>query len=229
MKKFTLYPVLLAILALPALSLADSAAPGAYMTGFIGIHVPVDANASSSDFVTGKSYYDKVNFDPGLNIGAAGGYDFGVFRMEGELSYKNAEIKSINDQVTGERFHNAAGDVGVLALMFNGFMNLYNESPVTPYLGGGIGFATVHLSDTHGTRIVDGSPQRVLLYGAGDDTVFAYQIGGGVDIAVKRHFSLDIGYRYFSANHADIDSGQAILTNLGFRSHTTMLGFKFKY
>lgn len=218
-----------AILAIPALSLAESASPGAYMSGFIGVHVPADADVSSTDFVAGKTYYDRVDFDPGLNIGAAGGYDFGIVRLEGELSYKNAEIKSVNDQLTGERYHNAAGDVGVLALMFNGFMNLYNESPVTPYLGGGIGFATIHLSDTFGTRIVSGSSQRVLLYGAGDDTVFAYQLGGGVNIAVNRHFSLDIGYRYFNANHAALDSDQAILTNMGFESHATTLGFKYTY
>lgn len=229
MKTFTLYFCALAILFVPSPSLAGSAAPGGYMTGFIGIHFPVDANTSSTDFVTGKSYYDRVNYDPGINIGVAGGYDFGIVRLEGELSHKNAEINSITNQATGERFHNVVGDAGVLALMCNGFMNLYNESPVTPYLGGGIGFATIHLSDTHGTRIVGGSPQRVMLYGAGDDTVFAYQIGGGVDIAVKRYFSLDIGYRYFSAKNADIDSDQAILTNTGFRSHTTMIGFKFKY
>lgn len=229
MKKFTLYTAILAALALPSLCWAASAVPGAYVTGFIGVQAPIDEDVSSTDFVTNKSYFDRVEFDPGSNIGFTGGYDFGIVRLEGEFSYKNAEIKSVTNQVPGERFHNAVGDLGVLAMMLNGFMNLYNNSPVTPYIGGGVGFATLHLSDTHGTRIVNGEAKRALLYGFGDDTVFAYQLGGGIDISLNRKFSLDIGYRYFKANRANIDSDQAILTSIGFESHAASLGFRYRY
>lgn len=229
MKKPALHIVILAILVIPAISIAESAVSGAYISGLIGVQAAKDTDASSTDFVTGNAYNDRVEFDPGLNIGVTGGYDFGIVRLEGELSYKNAEIKAVTNQVTSERFHDTYGDVGVMAMIFNGFIDLHNNTPVTPYFGGGIGFASVQLSDTLATRRVGNTAQRVLLYGAGDDTVFAYQFGGGVDIAMNRHFSLDIGYRYFSANRAHIDSDQDILTNLKFASHTTALGFKYRY
>lgn len=229
MKKSALNIVLLTIFVLPALSLADSAVPGAYMSGLIGVHAAKDTDASSTDFVTDNSYNDRVEFDPGLNIGFTGGYDFGIFRLEGELSYKNAEIKAVTSHVTSERLHDTYGDVGVLAMMFNGFMDLHNNTAVTPYLGGGIGFASVQLSDTLATRRVGNSAQRVLLYGTGSDNVLAYQFGGGIDIALNRHFSLDIGYRYFSAGRAHIDSDQDISTSLKFASHATALGFKYRF
>ena len=229
MKKYASFIVILAMFSFPVLCLANEAIPGPYISGFVGVHAPADTNASSTDFISEKSYYDRVEFDPGTNIGGTGGYDFGLVRLEGELSHKYAAINSIANQVPGERFHNAVGELGVLAMMFNGFVNLYNTSPVTPYLGGGIGFAAIHLSDTDGIRIVGGTAQRVLLYGAGDDTVFAYQVGGGMDIVLNRRFSLDIGYRYFRANRANIDSDQAILTSMEFKSHSTAIGFKYRY
>lgn len=229
MKKSALHIVILAIFFLPALCLADSAVPGAYMSGLIGVHAAKDTYTSSTDFVTDNAYNDRVEFDPGLNIGFTGGYDFGIVRLEGELSYKNAEIKAVTNQVTGERLHDTYGDVGVLAMMFNGFLDLHNNTVVTPYLGGGIGFASIQLSDTLATRRVGNSSQRVLLYGTGSDNVLAYQFGGGIDIALNRHFSLDIGYRYFSADRAHIDSDQDISTDLKFASHTTALGFKYRY
>lgn len=132
MIKFVQYIVILATVTLPALCLANSAVPGPYMSAFIGLHVPTERDVSSTDYVTGNSYYDRVELDPGVNMGFAGGYDFGIVRLEGEMSYKNAEIKSINNQLTGERFHNAVGDLGVFAMMFNGFMNLHNNSAVIP-------------------------------------------------------------------------------------------------
>lgn len=229
MKKMVIYTLSVLTLIFPTICLADSAIQGPYMSGFIGVNGSEDQDVSSTDYITNGTYSDRIEFDPGSNIGLTGGYDFGVVRLEGELSYKNAEIKSITNQIPSERFHNASGDIGVTATMFNAFMNIYNSSPVTPYFGGGIGLATIILSDTRGTRIVNGTSNRELIYGSGNDTVFAYQVGGGVDIALNRHFSLDVGYRYFITNRANIDSDQEISTNLEFATHTASIGFRYKY
>lgn len=229
MKMYPICLIALVILALPVLALAAPFAPGAYVSAFVGMQVPANTDASSTDYFTGNSFYDRVEFDPGINIGGTGGYDFGVVRLEGELSYKNAEIKSVADQTSGSRFRNTDGDLGVLAMMFNGFINLRNNTPVTPYLGGGIGFAAMHLSDTFGVKTSGGTTQRLLLYGAGDDTVFAYQVGGGLDVALNRRFSLDIGYRYFSTNRANFDSDQNISSSLKYESHAVAVGFRWSY
>lgn len=219
----------LVILTLPAISLAAPIHQGAYVAGFLGVSAPVDTNITSIDFITGQSFNDRVDFDPNINVGGTAGYDFGTIRLEGELSYKHAEIKSITDQSDGFQFRNVDGNVGALAVLFNAFFDLRNDSPVTPYLGGGIGFATLHLSDTFGVDTSGGTVRTLLLYGRSDDTVFAYQGGAGIDIALNRRLSLDIGYRYFGTNRGDFDSDQAITSSMKFESHNAALGFRYKF
>jgi opacity protein-like surface antigen len=211
---------ILTALAVPAICPAASAHPGAYMSGFLGINVNADTNASGTDFFLNEDFNDRVGFDPGISIGGTAGYDFGIVRLEGELSYKHAEIESITSQ-NGFRFRNVNGSIGAGAMMFNGFFDLHNNSRLTPYLGGGIGFAGLHLSDT--------TSLGVPLYGDADDTVFAYQFGTGVEIDLNRFYSLDIGYRYFVTDRATFDSDLDISTSLKFESHNATLGFRFKF
>jgi opacity protein-like surface antigen len=111
--------------------------------------------------------------------------------------------------------------------MFNVFFDMRNPSRVTPYLGGGIGFAALHLSDTNGFSPLQG--KNVALYNKSDDTVAAFQVGAGMDIAINSHSSLDIGYRYFITEKARFDSDFATTSELRFESHNMMIGYKFKF
>ena len=219
MKKNIITIITLISFAVPAICSAAPARPGAYMSGFIGISVPSSEDASTFD--SNGSFNDRVEFDPNINIGGTGGYDFGIVRLEGELSYKNADLKTITDQTSGIRYHNVDGNLGALALMVNGFFDLHNDSRVTPYLGGGIGFASLHLSDTF-------TQASLPIYGAGDATVFAYQAGAGVAIALNQRVSLDIGYRYFGTGRGDFDSDLST-TSMKFESHNAALGVRYKF
>ncbi len=91
-----------------------------------------------------KTFNDRVEFDPGIHIGGSGGFDFGFLRIEGELAYKNGEMSSITEKISKVKYANVDGRVGVSSMMFNVFLDLRNPSPVTPYIGGGIGFATLY-------------------------------------------------------------------------------------
>lgn len=228
MKRALVAIAILSTLAFPVICPAAPAYPGAYVSGFLGINANSDTNVSSTDFVTNSDFNDRVEFDPGISIGGTAGYDFGIVRLEGELSYKHAEIKSVTDQ-NGFQFRNVDGSIGAQALMFNGFFDLHNNSRITPYLGGGIGFAGLYLSDTTGIDTSGGSAQRVILYGDSDDAVFAYQLGAGMEIDLNRFYSLDIGYRYFVTDRATFDSDLGITTGMKFESHNANLGFRFKF
>jgi opacity protein-like surface antigen len=144
-----------------------------------------------------------------------------MLRLEGELSYKNSEIKSITSNLDGTRLRNLNGDIGTLAFMANGFFDFHNPSIMTPYIGGGVGFASLHLSDT--------TSGNVIVYGAADDTVFAWQAGAGVEIALNRQVSLDLGYRYFGTERADFESDLAIDTSMKFESHNATVGVRFRF
>lgn len=228
MKRSLIAIVALITLAIPAICPAAPVRPGAYVSGFLGVNVARDADVTTSDFPN-PNFSDRVEFDPGINIGGTGGYDFGIIRMEGELSYKHAEIRSITDQSDGFRFHNPDGNLGALAMMFNVFFDLHNDTPVTPYLGGGIGFAALHLSDTFGTDTRSGVPERLLLYSEDDDTVFAYQAGAGLEIALNRQLSLDLGYRYFGTAKARFEKDLINTTDLKFESHNASVGIRVKF
>ncbi|MDA8428635.1 MAG: outer membrane beta-barrel protein [Geobacteraceae bacterium] len=223
MKRKLIVIAALAALALPAVCSAAPPRPGAYVSGFLGVTVPKDSDVTGIDFLGTPplSIDEQIEFDPGINVGGTAGYDFGIVRLEGELSYKQGEMKSVT-LTTGDRVNDVDGSLGVLAMMFNGFFDLHNSTPVTPYWGGGIGFAAMHLSDTF-------APDGSLIYQAGDDTVFAYQAGAGLDIALNRQLSLDLGYRYFGTAKANFATGQDIETSMKYESHNATVGFRVKF
>lgn len=219
----------LAAFMIPAVCAAAPIRPGGYMSGFIGATVPNDSTVTTDDFFLNSTFHDRVQLDPGINIGVTGGYDFGYLRMEGELSYKSSDIKEVIDQSDNFHFRNVDGDLAAWALMFNTFADLHNNSPVTPYFGGGIGFATLYLGDTFGTDTRGGTPSREQLYVNASDSVFAYQVGGGVEIALNPELSLDLGYRYFSTSTARFEGSFDLSTRLRLESHNATVGFRLKF
>jgi opacity protein-like surface antigen len=223
MKRLFIIFAAILTLGIPAVCAAASPRPGPYASGFIGVSIPQNTTVNSYNYVTGTPFEDRVEFNPGINIGGTVGYDYGFIRMEGELSYKHGEIATITDRITAQRFHNADGNLGALALMLNGFFDLHNASPITPYLGGGIGFATMHLSDTFVSEF--GPP----IYQQDDDSVFAYQVGGGLEVALTHRFSLDLGYRYFATTKARFGTNRDITTEFELRSHNAAVGFRVKF
>lgn len=226
MKKLIPLITTLFLLLIAPMSWSASVRPGAYVSGFIGVTVPRDANVDSSQLSDAslQQFNDQVEFDPGLNIGGTGGYDFGHLRLEGELSYKHAEIDRITAK-NGVSFVNPDGNIGVFATMVNAFFDLHNPGPVTPYVGGGIGFANLHLSET---SAIDVSAGPVFLYPEDDDTVFAYQAGAGVGIALNRRLVLDVGYRYFGTSRARLSDGFDT-AELRYESHNGVVGLRVKF
>ncbi|MBI1922579.1 MAG: porin family protein [Geobacter sp.] len=221
MKRRFAFIAVLATLSIPAVCSAVYEQPGAYVSGFVGVSVPRDTDVTTSN---GTTFNDDVEFDPGVYVGGTGGVDFGLLRIEGELSYKRGEMETITEN-SGTRYTNVDGDLGAFAMMFNAFIDLHNYSPITPYLGGGAGFATLNLSDTFG----NGPLGRTLLYYSDTDTVFAYQAGGGLEIHLNPMFSLDLGYRYFGTSEATFNRPDGGTTKLKYQSHNGAVGFRMKF
>jgi len=219
---------LVGVAAIPAVCFASPARPGAYMSGFLGVSAPQDTTVSISEFNPVTTKDAQVEFDPGINIGGTAGYDFGFFRLEGEMSYKRGEITSVTEESFGTRYRNVDGHIGAFAMMMNGFFDLHNESPVTPYLGGGMGFASVNLSNTRGVDAVRGAINDHV-FRSDDDTVFAYQAGAGMEVALNRRLSLDLGYRYFGTSLASFRKDWPNSTDLRLKSHNAAFGLRLKF
>ena len=221
MKKTLLTIATLAILVLPSLTSAAQGRPGGYGSLFLGVSLLDDTDVTSYLYDTGVTISERIEFDPGVYVGGTAGYDFGIIRLEGELSYRQNEMDSITDRDFGIKYGGVDGDVGIFAFMANAFLDFHNDSPITPYIGGGIGGATIYLSDTHGDGLV--------IYAEDDDSVFAYQVGGGLDIALNRQTSLDIGYRYFGTEKASFNSDWYQSVKFETESHNIAVGFRFKF
>ena len=70
-----------------------------------------------------------MEFDPGLALGVAAGYNFGMFRLEGEIGYQKNDI----DKVTMAPVSiSASGDVTSTSVLVNGYLDFVNSSPFTP-------------------------------------------------------------------------------------------------
>lgn len=222
MKKSLIVISAVAVLMIPVICFATPPVPGPYTSIFAGVSIPENSNVTTNDF--GTTYNDQVEFDTGIYMGGAAGFDFGLMRLEGELSYRYSEIKSITDTSNGFQFQNVDGNLGALSFMANAFIDLHNASPITPYFGGGVGFAVLDLSDTFA-----GAPSQALLYPNGTETVFAYQVGAGLELALNQMFSLDLGYRYFNTSKADFEDHPAISTNMKLESHNAMVGLRMRF
>lgn len=210
MKKVLLAALVLTTLSIPAISSAAPPRQGPYISGFIGATMPADTDATGF-------FNDRIEFDPGLNIGGTAGMDFGSVRFEGEISYKEAEIDTIQDRDNpSDVFGGIDGGVSATAFMANVFVDLHNQGPITPYFGGGVGFAALHQDET--------SDRFGIFYLEDDDVVFAYQAGAGMEIELNRQLSLDLAYRYFRTTEASFVS-----TDLEFESHNATVGLRFKY
>jgi opacity protein-like surface antigen len=228
MEKRLIVFIAIVTLTIPTIGLATPPRPGTYISGFVGAAFPVSMDVTATEYDHGaRTYNDKVEFDPNLNIGGSSGFDFGFVRIEGELAYKHGEMSSIINQTSQVKYANVDGRVGVFSMMVNTFFDLRNPSPVTPYIGGGIGLATLSLGDTYATNPSTG--YRVWLYESGSNTVFAYQAGAGLEIALNNRLSLDLGYRYFGTAKTNFNKSSYVTTEMEFRSHNASVGLRWKW
>jgi outer membrane immunogenic protein len=200
-----------AVVCMMALSAtAASAADGRPYVGIsAGVFMPTDSNVS--DF----SGSGNLEYDTGYSISGTGGFAFNNgLRLEGELTYKQADT----DKVTVFGFSGPVNsDIAALGFLANIYYDFKNSSPVTPYIGGGIGFATLYLSQ--GTDNTGG-----WFWSEDDDTVFAYQLAAGVAFDVSKNVAIDLGYRYFGTS--DPQFGQL---DAEFGSHNLLVGARFKF
>jgi outer membrane autotransporter protein len=192
-------------------SSSASSAEGFYVSGNIGFAMLSDSDITDS---TTPGLTITMEYDTGLALGGALGYDFNRFRVEGEISYQTNDVDKIS--VLGIPF-SASGDVSSLAFLINGYFDFVNDSAFTPYISAGLGYAKIEFNDLN----VSGSG----LSGASDDdSVFAYQVGLGVGYAVTEKFTIDVKYRYFATEDPEFDTTTAEVA-----SHNFLFGVRFNF
>ena len=164
--------------------------------------VPTGSGLLGQTVTTTNTLYSNglaTDYKKGLDVDAIAGYDFGFFRLEGELGYKRTRAHSpsvsgilLTDTntapisgVTSDSF-SFGNRTTVLSGMVDALAD-YNLTPtVRVYGGGGAGRA------------------RVKSLGDRDD-VWAYQLIAGASTAIGNNLELGIKYRYFQTDRLHFD------------------------
>ena len=146
-------------------------------------------SARVTALTTGGSVRAHTNYETGWLAGSSAGYEWAPgFASEFEFTFRQNHLNRI---ATSTPLF-VGGDMHSFAIMLNGYYRFHNRTPFTPYIGAGIGEATVSLNNTRPTAGVDRGP-----FG-GTDAVFAYQGIAGISYPIAPHLTIAAEYRYFA-------------------------------
>ncbi len=153
-----------------------------------------------------------INFDIGYDLSGALGYHWGLFRVEGEMTYAESDIDEV--EVLGIEV-SGSGDVNSLGFMANAFKDFEISDVWQVNLGGGIGYAIVSINDASvvGIPLADD-----------EDSVFAYQLGTGIDYQMSPATTLSLDYRYFATLDPEFNAVDGSPFEAEYDSHIIRLG-----
>jgi opacity protein-like surface antigen len=195
----------------------DMRALGGYVELESGVAALPDA-VVHGPFVDGD-----LDLHPGFVTGGAIGAQLTPFlRLEGAMSYREAQVD--NFFVQGFVSEND-GSFGAFSTFANAYVDLaIPGSPVTPFIGGGVGVAVVSL-DTYdpfeGVYIDDDSVQ------------FAWNLSAGASWTLSEHIDFVTRYRYLATEDTDEDYKDGTLrfgeADVELDSHEAVLGIRFRF
>ncbi|HKI52377.1 MAG TPA: outer membrane beta-barrel protein [Geothermobacteraceae bacterium] len=131
-----------------------------------------------------------------------------------EIEYGHRSNSFDNGQFNNGAFA-ASGDVQVESLLLNSFAVFPNQTRVSPYLGLGLGGAKLTIDNLQ----IDGQP-----FIDDECLVFAWQLGGGLEIELTRSLRVDLGYRYFSVYQPELNEVDGRKVKPDYTAHSGMLG-----
>ncbi|WP_156422297.1 outer membrane protein, partial [Sphingopyxis sp. HIX] len=202
-------------LATPALARDDSwyvgVGGGVMIVEDMDLDIATFNNAATLDHKTGYDFEGVV------------GYDFGGFRAEVEVGYREADIKAgrvntpgipgsangTGNLITGNFPMN--GDSNALSFMVNGMLDFGDDDGLQGFVGGGVGVARVDVAPVLAGPWLDDS-----------DTGFAWQAIAGVRAPLTRNWDVGLKYRFFNASNLDLVDQRGRDVSTRFRSHSIL-------
>ena len=172
-----------------------------------------------------------VDHEYGYDVDGIIGYDFGSFRMEAEVGYREARVESYTSSTTTGRggtlgnapggTFGASGKTSALSFMLNGLLDFGDDDAINGFVGGGVGVARVKHSDyritTAGNFLND------------SDTGFAYQAIAGVRAPLSDNVDVGLKYRFFNVDGVDTIDSQGRANRGRFRSHSILGSLIFNF
>ncbi len=178
---------------------------GIYVGGIVGASYRPDTTLSSPSLGS-----ETMEFHVGFTFGGFIGYNFGNnFRLEGEISYRENEIRT-----SGGEDPQAATS----SMMLNGYYELPLMQPLNLYFGGGLGVATAQLETISLGQMIHAN-----------ETLFAYQLEAGIGWNYNPKVNFSMGYRFFDAADPEfvLPAGQRVRMDL--ENHEVILKMRYLF
>ena len=232
--------IILATVAAAAIASPAAARDGSPYVGVeAGLLVPRDSGPSGNvdRRFPGGPWVDFLNIDHNLGFDGdvLAGYDFGMFRLEGEVAYKRAKHHSYNidgdapgpfpgggaQAVVPGADIDADGRTSVLSGMINALVDFDIGNNVGLYAGGGVGVARVSMTiDRLGT-------QKLHLK---DTDNLAWQVIAGFHVPISESIDAGVKYRFFSAGTLKGDFyGAGFDGRSSFQSHSLLASLVYNF
>jgi OmpA-OmpF porin, OOP family len=159
----------------------------------------------------------------GYDFGGVVGHDFGGFRLEAEVSLREADLKSFSSTVAAiprnagtllqpAGTYATGGDANALSFMLNGLLDFGDDDGLQGFVGGGVGVARVDVNQAFvAPAWLDDS-----------DTGFAWQALAGIRAPISDNWDFGLKYRFFNAANVDLVDRLGRDVETRFRSHSLM-------
>jgi len=218
--KQTLLATAVALMAVPAFA---SEPTGWYIAGGAGITAAEDFEASA---LVPPLTSVSAEFDSGWAGLAAGGYDFGRWRIEAEFSYRHNDLDHFLIAVAPGPFArvlDTSGEMTNLGLLANLLYDIELSNALDVYVGGGIGFSRSDLEvRTPATVIFDDQ-----------DWGFTWQGIVGANVQLTNSLSLFADYRYYVHENFSPSARAPALGGREFRDdgvwHSGFVGLRYTF
>ncbi len=180
---------------------------------FIGIMG--GANFAGDQDVSGLRINRSVDTDTGWAAVPSIGYRYNNgLRTELELGYRKNDVDSISG------VSNGSGEIKVKSAMLNLLYDVNANGRLTPYIGGGAGYAMVKYDNVNPVGI-GGITDK--------DDVFAYQGMAGLRYAVNDAVDLAAEYRYFATRDPDLRTSAGLAVESEYKTHAALVGLRWNF
>ncbi|MBR9835796.1 MAG: porin family protein, partial [Alphaproteobacteria bacterium] len=183
------------------------------------------------------------------DLGLGYGFDNG-FRLEGVVDYRTGDLDvgpGINgglpadiigaDSSTALYAAHADGNMQVWDLMLNGLYDFNRDGTYQPYVGVGIGAATVSAKARNLAAATGFGGSMTGAYGANgfsdEDSGIAYQALAGIGYSLSDKLKLDLGYRYYTIDNLDFKGvgplGERVNYTADYQDHSVTVGLRWNF
>jgi len=223
MKKFSLMAAATALALVLAPAVSAWAEGGLYVTpklGYSHVKGKLDLSGDEGD---SESVSKSKNLVP---FGLAVGYDLNPVRAELEYAFRGKkEFYSESGEDPDGPWSDKA-KLGVQTLFLNAYYDIHNSSPITPYVGLGLGLAKQSYELAFDWE-EDGESYSDKF--SGSKNKFAWNIGAGAAYQLNDLMALDLGYRYANFGKISEELVEGFDMDVKSSTHEVLLGLRFTF